>query len=172
MRDLHVAGWKRLIAPALLTLSTASIAACSSSKSAADVDTAFIAKANTICADAVAQHNGAAFPVADFDPLHPKAADLPAIGAYFARYGKAAATAARLDALGPPTERQAAWTRLRAVVDHVAENAQRQIDAARKSDVAGFEQTVRIARSLSARIEQLAPVVGFSPSSPCRKVFG
>ncbi|TVY98955.1 hypothetical protein EAS64_42625 [Trebonia kvetii] len=69
--------------------------------SASGYDAAFTARANAVCSVAVARHAGHPFPVPDFDPLHPKAADLPAVGSYLARYGAGSAVAAQLDALAP-----------------------------------------------------------------------
>lgn len=149
-----------------------SMAACSSSKQSSTADASFVAKANAICAAAVAKHDGHGVPVANFDPLHPNAQDLPAIGHYFAQYGAASDTAARLDALSSPAEHQADWIELRGLIDRVAVNATAQITAANHSDVGAFEQTVTTARSLANRIDQLGPKVGFTSASPCRKVFG
>jgi hypothetical protein len=110
--------------------------------------------------------------VPDFDPLHPRAQDLPALGRYLAQDGDASAVAARLDALAVPSQHRAAWQKLRAVIDQATANAQRQIAAAERSDVTGFEQTVAINQSLARQINQIAPKLGFTPSSPCSKVFG
>lgn len=157
----------------LATAATAvALGACSSSKNGDATDTAFVAKANGICAKAVAEHDGHRVPVPNFDPLHPRASDLPSVGRYFAKYGAASTTAAQLDALAPPTKHSAEWAKLRGLVDQAAANAQRQIDAAERSDVTGFEKTVRTARSLADRIDQVGPAVGFGSSSPCRQVFG
>lgn len=159
----------------VLVLATAGLAAAacsSSSKHTGDVDTAFVAKANAICATAVAKHGGAKLPVANFDPLHPDPGDLPAIGQYFARYGGATTTAAQLDALDAPRKHQGDWTKLRALVDEVATNARLQISAAEQSDIPAFEKTVHKARTLANRIDGIGPKLGFTDSSPCRKVFG
>ncbi len=101
---------------------TAFSVACTSSQRA--VDTRFIAKANAICAQAVARHSTHPFPLPGFDPLHPRPADLPAVGRYFARYGGASATTARLDALAAPTGHQREWQELRALINQAAANAQ------------------------------------------------
>ena len=104
----------------------------------------FVSTANAICAKAVAEHDGHPFPVSNFDPLHPTARDLPAVGMYISRYGDASASVARLDALAVPAGHHADWEKLRALIDQVAANAQRQIAAAERSDVTRFEQTVTI----------------------------
>jgi hypothetical protein len=163
----------RSVAVLAATASALSIAACSSSaKHNSTVDTAFVAKANAICALAVARQNGHAVPVRGFDPLHPRPQDLPAVGRYFATYGGAAATAWQLDALTPPVKQKVNWTTLRGLVDEAGRNAQRQVTAAERSDVTGFEKTVTTARSLAIRIDQVGPKVGFKANAPCRKVFG
>jgi hypothetical protein len=105
-----------------------SVAACTSSQR--EVDTRFVAKANAICAQAVARHSGHRFPLPGFDPLHPRPADLPAVGRYFARYGGASATTARMYALAAPTTHQREWQELRALINQAAANARRQITVA------------------------------------------
>jgi hypothetical protein len=107
-----------------------------------------------MCAKAVAEHDGHLFPVSNFDPLHPTARDLPAVGMYISRCGDASASVARLDALAVPAEHHADREKLRALIDQVAANAQRQI-AAERSNVTRFEQTVTIARSLAKQIDLL-----------------
>lgn len=155
------------------TAAAVSMTACSSSNHhSTAADASFVSKANAICAAAVAQHAGHELPVAHFDPLHPDPADLPAIGRYFARYGAARDTAARLDALAAPADQQAAWAKLRGLIDRAAANATTQIAAAERSDVAAFEQTVSTARSLADQIDPVGQELGFSSGSPCRKVFG
>jgi hypothetical protein len=147
-------------------------AGCGSSKHPATADSSFASAANAICAGAVAKHDGHPFPVPGFNPLHPRAQDLPAVGRYLAQYANARATAARLDALSAPAKHHADWKKLRALIDQAAASAQRQIAAAERSDVTRFEQTVTIARSLAKRINQIGPKLGFTLSSACSKVFG
>lgn len=156
----------------LMAAMALSAAACGSGKYPATAGSSFVSAANAICAKAVAEHDGHPFPVPDFNPLHPRAQDLPAVGRYLARYGDATATAARLDALSAPAGHHADWEKLRALIDQAAANAQRQIAAAEKSDVTGFEQTVTIARTLGNQINQIGPKLGFTSSSACSKVFG
>lgn len=156
----------------LIAAMALSAAACGSSKHPATAGSSFVPAANAICAKAVAKHDGHPFPVPDFNPLHPRAQDLPAVGSYLARYGDATATAARLDALSAPAGHHADWEKLRALIDQAAANAQRQIAAAEKPDVTGFEQTVTIARTLGNQINQIGPKLGFTSSSACSKVFG
>jgi hypothetical protein len=167
--------WYRSLVLVLTATIALSVAACGSSKHTATVGigSSFVAKANAICAKAVAKHDGHPFPVPNFDPLHPSARDLPAVGRYFAQYGDAATnTTARLDALAAPPRQHADWEKLRALIDEAAANAQRQIAAAERSDIAGFEQTVTTARSLAKQINEIGPRLGFTSSSACSKVFG
>jgi hypothetical protein len=167
-----VTGSYRSAVVVLMAAIALSAAACGSSKHPATAGSTLVSAANAICAKAVAKHDGHPFPVPDFDPLHPRARDLPAVGGYFARYGDASATAARLGALSAPARHHADWEKLRALIDQAAANAQRQITAAEKPDVTGFEQTVTIARSLGNQINQIGLKFGFTSSSACSKVFG
>lgn len=167
-----VTGFYRSAVVVLIAATALPVAACGSSKHTATADSGFVSAANAICAQAVAKHDGHPFPLPNFDPLHPRARDLPAVGRYFAHYGDASATAARLDALSAPAGHHADWEKLRALIDQAAANAQRQIAAAQSSDVTGFEQTVTTARSLAKQINQTGPKLGFTSSSACSKVFG
>lgn len=157
---------------ALVAATALSAAGCGSSKHPATADSSFVSAANAICARAVAKHDGHPFPVPGFNPLHPRAQDLPAVGRYLAQYGNARAAAARLDTLSAPAKHHADWKKLRALIDQAAANAQRQIAAAERPDVTWFEQTVTIARSLAKQINQIGPKLGFTTSSACSKVFG
>jgi hypothetical protein len=157
---------------ALMAAFAFSAAACGSSQAPATADGSFVSAANSICAGAVAKHDGHPFPVPDFDPLHPRTQDLPAVGRYLDQYGDVSAIDARLDALPAPSQHHADWQKLGALIDQATANAQRQIAAAERSDVTGFEQTVAINQSLARQINQIAPKLGFTPSSPCSKVFG
>ncbi len=161
--------------PALLALMAAialSAAACGSNKHPATAGSSFVGTANAICAKAVAKHDGHPFPVPNFNPLHPRAQDLPAVGRYLAQYGDASATAARLDALSAPPQHHADWEKLRLLINQAAANSQRQIATAERSDVTGFEQTVTITHSLTRQINQIGFKIGFTSSSPCSKVLG
>jgi hypothetical protein len=166
-----VTGFYRAAIVMLMAATALPIAACSS-KQTATADGSFLSSANAICAKAVAKHDGHPFPVPDFDPLHPSTRDLPVVGRYLAQYGDASATAARLDALTAPANHQADWEKLRTLIDQATANAQRQIAAAERADVTGFEQTVTIARSLGKQIDELGSEFGFTSSSACSKVFG
>ena len=161
--------------PAVLALMAAfalSAAACGSGKHPATAGSSFVSTANAICTKAVAKHDSHPFPIPNFNPLHPRAQDLPAVGRYLAQYGDGSATTARLDALSAPPRHHADWEKLRALIDQATANAQRQIAAAERSDVTEFEQTVITARSLTRQINQIGPELGFTSSSPCSKVFG
>jgi hypothetical protein len=165
------------LAAAPLAMAVAALAATAcggptGSTAATSYDAAFTAKANAACAVAVARHAGHPFPVRDFDPLHPKPADLAAVGRYLARYGAADTVAAQLDALAPPAAHQTEWRHLRTLIDQAAANSDRQIVAAEGADVPGFERTVQTATSLAAGIDQVSPVLGFTSASPCAQIFG
>lgn len=61
---------------------------------------------------------------------------------------------------------------LLAVADRMTSNAQRQIDVARRRDVAGFVTTVHRANGLMEQINAAGHRLGLSATSPCRQVFG
>ncbi len=60
--------------PAVLALMPAfalSAAACGSGKHPATAGSSFVSTANAICTKAVAKHDSHAFPIPNFNPLHP-----------------------------------------------------------------------------------------------------
>lgn len=73
--------------------------ACGTSASGTS-DSAFLSRANTICAKGVAHHTEHPFPFATFDPLHPDPSKLPELAEYFRLYGPEEQTASQLIALG------------------------------------------------------------------------
>ena len=146
-------------------------AACSSSGNGGAVEAAFISRANAVCQPAVSQREAETMPVPSFDPTNPPASELPAIGAYFASPSPTA-VAAQLVALGSPKKDATDWQRLMTLINSVASNAQAQVAAAKRSDVAGFVATVHTAQSLSHRVDSVGKKVGFSSNSACAKVFG
>jgi hypothetical protein len=91
--------WARTrISPAtsgVVAATALSVAACTSNQRA--VDTRFIAKANAICALAVARHNAHPFPVPGLDPMHPRPARASGSRQVLRPVRRASATTARLD---------------------------------------------------------------------------
>jgi hypothetical protein len=134
--------------------------------------TAFVAAVGQACARAVAAHDGHPFPLQGFDPEHPGADELPAVGNYFARYGGLPQTMAALHRLTPPAADAAAWSKLLELADQVSANAQRQIGAARAKDVTTFVRTVHTATRLSDELDTAGTRFGFTSESQCGKVFG
>jgi hypothetical protein len=133
---------------------------------------AFMASVEQKCRPAVAAHSGHAFPVKDFDPLHPDAEKLPAVADYFARYGGLPSTTRALHGLTPPANDARAWKNLLGLADQVTANAQQQIHAARSRDVNGFVRTVHVSDRLISQIDDAGARFGFTPNSACGQVFG
>ena len=144
-------------------------AACGSGSK--PLDAAFRAKVNAVCQQAIDDKQGHAFPLANFDPRHPQAAQLPAVGAYFAAYGDAQLMVDRLAALGEPTHDAARWDQLRSLVDQASANALQQQRVAKAEDLAGFEHTLDVAQSLGKRIDKLGPRLGFTSKTACGRYF-
>ena len=136
------------------------------------LDAAFLGKVNAVCQQALADKQGHAFPLPDFDPRHPQAAQLPAVGAYFAAYGDAQLMQDRLAAVGEPAHDAARWDRLRSLVDQASANALQQQRVAAAKDVAGFEHTLDVAQSLGKQIDHLGPGLGFTSKTECGRYFG
>lgn len=122
-----------------------------------------IAQIETICndADAATRSRRGEFPVADFDPVHPNPADLPAVGNYFAIgheiWGEALVEAR---AVSVPAEIRSKVDTLLDAVESDLANAKAQAKAARESDVAAFTATLDDADRLSADVKDAADELG------------
>lgn len=132
----------------------------------------FLARVDQICLRAVQAHASHPFPLASFDPEHPDAAQLPAVGTYFARYRGLAQTTSALHGLEPPARDATAWRALLGDVDRINANAQRQIAAARAKDVTTFVATFHAGQRLTDQLNAAGEDFGFVPSSACGQVFG
>jgi hypothetical protein len=136
------------------------------------LEASFRARVNAVCQQAVDDKQGHTFPLPNFDPHHPQAAQLPTVGAYFAAYGDAQLIVDRLAALGEPARGAARWDRLRTLVDQASANSLVQQRVAAAKDVAGFEHTLDVAQSLGKQIDQLGPRLGFTSKTACGRYFG
>lgn len=144
----------------------------SHSSSASPAGTAFVKRANQVCAPAAAALNKAQFPFSSFDPEHPKAADLPKVGRFFAAlYPEFSDTVDKLRALTPPPGLAAEWKSLGDLLVAKRANTAAQNKDAENSDVTAFVKTVKNAESLTARIKKLGHEIGFADSSACSDVL-
>jgi hypothetical protein len=109
----------------------------------ARIDQAFLARANGVCAAALArvQANGP-FPYPNFDPLHPSAAMVPRVVAFFRPLVPIdRAVPGQLRALGEPASGRQQWDRLRDLVTRDETNAVHQVAVGEAGDVKGFVAT-------------------------------
>lgn len=136
------------------------------------LDASFRERVDAICQQAIGDKQGHVFPLSNFDPRHPQAAQLPAVGAYFAAYGDAQLIVDRLAAVGEPAHEAARWDRLRSLVDQASANALQQQRVAAAKDVPGFEHTLDVAQSLGKQIDHLGPGLGFTSKTACGRYFG
>jgi hypothetical protein len=134
------------------------------------IDSAFVARADAVCARA--SKGAVRFPYRNFDPLHPDVKLLPKVGAFFAkRQAIADAVPKQLRQLGPPATGRALWTQMLTLATRDRAVADRQIKAAEASDGRGFVATVNAVSQTSNQLGHLAVAAGFSSSSPCRMIF-
>ena len=157
------------------------VASCGSSKNTTSastsapttspgVDAAFIGRVNAICARAT--KGITPFPYRSFDPTHPDPKLLPKVGAYLAEHQAAAdAVPAQLRELGAPATGQAIWSQMLALATSSRAIADRQIKAAKASDVPAFVATLGPVRQTSTQLAQLGKQAGFGSNSPCGTVF-
>jgi hypothetical protein len=134
--------------------------------------TSFLARANAICATAVRVQATHPFPIEHFDPTNPSPAQLPIVAAYFSRYGRSHQLAHDLDDLGEPSSGVDDWQHLRTLIHQVSANADAQIAAGRRHDVAAFESAVAAAAILQRRIAALGQELGFAAGDACAHEFG
>lgn len=155
-------------------LATIAVAACSngSNSHSSTEHIAFVQAVGRVCERAVAAHAGHDFPVSNFDPQHPNPDRLPAVGDYFAHYGRLPQIVTDFHHLAPPAEDAAAWRRLLEVADEMRTNALRQIAAADAKDIKTFVATVRTASRLTDQLNGDGQRFGFTANSPCNQVFG
>jgi hypothetical protein len=90
------------------------------------------------------------FPNPQFDPLHPKASELPEIGRYFAT-GQLPAfetLVANLKKVDPPPAYRQRYDELLAQLDKTVANLRRQTSAAKAADVKAFVAAIKAAGGL------------------------
>lgn len=135
------------------------------------LDRPFMLAVDRLCArEAPLLESRRAFPYRDFDPEHPRAAELPAVGAYYApRLGPLRDLTRRLAALGDPADDRAQWRALRTLAAAYVETAARQVVAASRRDTHAFIRTVARIGGLRDAIANAALALGFGVSSRCAR---
>jgi hypothetical protein len=112
------------------------------------------------------------FPFDNFDPQHPLATQLPAVGAYFTMGQRSIRPLeSALTSLGEPTRGRAAWHRVRSLAFAILENEKAQRNAALAADVPGFVATVDKGDRLVRRLKTAAIRGGLSVTGPCSIIF-
>ncbi len=165
-------GWSGWLAAAIVCASCGSGSPTTAARPAPPGQATFTARVERACATAVRRHAGHPFPVANFNPEHPKPQVLPEVGDYLARYGDPSGVIAALHALTPPAAITTQWQDLLQLLDQTAANAHHQIAAARARDVAGFASAAAIAQRLSSQINAAGSAAGLSRAPSCEQVFG
>ena len=150
--------------PLMLTTALASLAlattACGGSDSATQQSAAAartLDRMEQICHTWNAAVSGRAFPVDNFDPQHPAAAELPAVGAYFAPAVKAEKQAlASIRALTPPPELSRDIQIYASALAKLVGVAGEQVAAARAADPQRFAATLDDADARIAAVGRAA----------------
>jgi hypothetical protein len=138
------------------------------------VDTAFVHKVSTWCAQTIAHYHTAqgAFPVPGFDPLHPDPAVLPQVGRYLARGNQVRdGIPAGLRALGEPATLTAQWDRVRDRFLRTIPLARAQISAALAGNATAFAALAVETQDLGKQIDAAGTAAGFPASSACADLF-
>jgi hypothetical protein len=138
------------------------------------LEAGLIARANAVCERAKRRVDAAhsQFPYTNFDPVHPDVKLLPKVGAFFARVRAITdRVPGELAQLGTPSRAQATWGEMVALAKRDRVIADRQIAAARASDVPGFIASVHAIEQTDMQLGRLAITAGFAESSPCTKIL-
>jgi hypothetical protein len=150
---------------------TASIPGPSASS---QLDAAFIARANAVCARAnvATEKAHGKFPYPSFNPLHPDPKLLPKVGAFFASSQAIGdRLPGELKALGDPQRNVALWHQMLALVRQSRTFAHQQVAAAQASNAPAFVATIHAVQPLAISLGRLAITAGFAVRSPCGQVF-
>jgi hypothetical protein len=153
--------------------STAPPAVSTPATAANKLEASFVARVNAVCARAKAAIGAhGKFPYPTFDPLHPDVTLLPKVGAFFAATQATGDRVPReLRNLGNPRTGQGEWTQLVALATQSRLIADRQIAAAKASDVPAFVATVHAVQANETSLGQVGSVSGFNSASPCNAVL-
>jgi hypothetical protein len=138
------------------------------------LDAAFIARANAVCARAnvATEKAQGKFPYSNFDPLHPDPKLLPKLGAFLASsQAIAARVPGELQALGDPQRNVALWHQMLALLRQSRTIAHQQVAAAQASNPPAFVATMHAIEPVAMNLRRLAITAGFAERSPCGQVF-
>jgi hypothetical protein len=143
-----------------------------SPSAATALDPSFVARADAVCASAKSRIDAhGPFPYGNFDALHPDVKLLPKIGAFFAQVQSTSdRVPVELRQLGSPQKAQTLWHKMLALAKEDRAIADRQIAAAKASDVTGFVATVNAVHVTDMQLQKLAHEGGFA-NSPCTAIF-
>jgi len=135
------------------------------------LDAAFRAKVDAVCAKALAARKADPFPLPDFDPRHPKAGELPKVGAFFERHGDAHGLARDLAALGAPATGAERWNELMPLVDREAANSDAMIAAAKNDDTAAWLRALDEGDEIRDKVGDVGGDLGYAESSDCAQLL-
>jgi hypothetical protein len=144
------------------------------SPAAERLDPTFVRRVNSWCATTSKQFHAAegTFPVSGFDPRHPSASSLPAVGRYLDRGSAVRDSLSRqLDAVGLPGRGAATWSQMRSQMDASVATAHDQVRFALAAQPASFTETVVRAHRQFAEFQQTARRAGLGANSPCLDLF-
>jgi hypothetical protein len=134
------------------------------------LDPPFLQKVDRLCAKEAPALRSTRRAYPGLDAGHPRATELPAVGAYFApRATVLLEIANALRGLGEPASARTEWDHTRYLVARYAEVAARQVAVARAADVSGFVATVNEISVLRDELIDSASALGFTLASPCAR---
>lgn len=136
----------------------------------ATLDPRFLQRVDLLCAKEAPQLRSTARPYPGLDAGHPRAAELPGVGAYFApRAVVLLKIATALRGLGEPRSARRQWDHARYLVGRYAAVAARQVAVARAADVSKFVTTANQISALRDELVESASGLGFTLESPCAR---
>jgi len=160
-----------------VTMSAAVLLSACGGSSAQDpngkIDSAFIAKAESVCSAAQVKFNAnGPFPYSNFNAFHPDPALLPKAGTWLANdLPTHRALPGEINALGEPSTGANRWAQIRSIALKNEENAVAQTEDAEHSKVAAFVATAHEAQTLSSQLSADLKPAGFSLNGACARVL-
>jgi hypothetical protein len=174
-RSGNIARWRVLFPLIALVSSISLLTACgaeATTQSPPAVGQAFAAHATAVCQRALeAKQAWSAFPVPDFDPIHPDPSAFPKVGVWL-QDQVAPTFDAWLDGLGaigqPPTGRQA-WSDLLTAVDQIVQHNSDQVAAAKAGNTNRFIAATNGLEETQVELEQATAAAGVTKCAEVHK---
>jgi hypothetical protein len=166
-------GWFWSLCVLFVVVSVMGVNASFAGAAPVKIDKSFAQRVSVVCAENVKTYPPAPnVPVDGFDPEHPRASDLPAIGRYLTHNQRGIpALESELTRIGNPANDMSAWRRVRGLAFAILRNAQAQRKSALARDAHGFVAAVKQNRELFDQLKVAATRAGIPVIGACAQIF-